>query len=133
MRDGVVCVCCMCVVYLCCVVCCVICCVCCMLYAGLMLCVLYVLCARSETPWCCLFRCRNIILRIPLHRPAVRGCSGWTVPPMLPLPLGRLADVVPSRRRDCHSTAPPSPFSTRINSDGERIQQHNDSHCLADG
>ena len=36
-----------------------------------------------------------------------------------------------SRRRGCHSAAPPSIFSWRFNGDGERERQHNDS--LANG
>ena len=37
----------------------------------------------------------------------------------------------PSRRRDCHSAAPPSTFSRCLNRDGERERQQNDS--LANG
>ena len=37
-----------------------------------------------------------------------------------------------SRRRDCHSAAPPSPSSRFFNSDGERARQKND-RTLADG
>ena len=49
--------------------------------------------------------------------------SGWWTWIGLPGPHGpqNMSTQLPSSRRDCHSPAPPSPFSSCFNRDGERV------------